>query len=191
VVVDLHLVDGRIMRGVLHTATPFHGKKFELALKGVTALNAAGVVVEDPSIEVASTALFAFTDIKTLTVPKKNVADKEGIFMFLSKFLSFTLITLELMMYILYEKLRNKTLKRTARLVAVPICENWRDAICNLWGTLGWRLRPQLALRLAHAVVSVNGTSLKQTSGYTTSRTPMTRIFTPKNLTRVTLPRNS
>jgi hypothetical protein len=88
------------MRGVLHTATPFHGKKFELALKGVTALNAAGVVVEDPSIEVASTALYAFTDIKTLTVPKKNVADKEGIFLFWYNFLSFTLITLELMMYI-------------------------------------------------------------------------------------------
>jgi len=76
--VDLLMVDGRHFRGVLHTATPFHGKKFELALKGVTPLDTSGAAVEDPAVEVGSTVLLAFSDIKTLTVSRKNVADKEA-----------------------------------------------------------------------------------------------------------------
>lgn len=78
VVVDAHLVDGRIFRGIVYTATPFQGKKFELALKSVSALDATGAVTCDPSVELGSTALLSFSDIKTLTVSKKSVAEKEG-----------------------------------------------------------------------------------------------------------------
>lgn len=81
--VDVHLVDGRNYRGIFYTATPFHGKKFELALKAATATaptpSGAGKAVVDPSLEVeaGSTILLAFSDLKTLTVSKKNVADNE------------------------------------------------------------------------------------------------------------------
>jgi hypothetical protein len=76
--VDVQLVDGRNYRGIFYTATPFHGKKFELALKAATALDAAGSVTTDPAVQAGSTVLLAFSDLCTLTVSKKSVTANEG-----------------------------------------------------------------------------------------------------------------
>ena len=87
--VDVQLVDGRAYRGIFYTATPFHGKQFELALKAATAIvsdpasasGGAGRVVENSSqeVEAGATVLLAFSDLKTLTVSKKRVSENEGV----------------------------------------------------------------------------------------------------------------
>lgn len=77
--VEAQMLNGTKYRGVFYTATPYHGKKFELALKGVTAVDSSGKAITDPSIEVAgSTVLLSFADLVTLTVSKKNIEENEA-----------------------------------------------------------------------------------------------------------------
>lgn len=78
--VDVEMADGRNYRGVFYTATPFHNKKFELALKAAVCVDSAGAVVPDPdpAVGMGSTVLLAFSDLKALTVSKKKVTANEG-----------------------------------------------------------------------------------------------------------------
>ena len=73
--VDVQLADGRKYRGVFHAATPFHGKKYELAIKSVTVLENSD---NDPAFVPGCTMMLAFSDLKTLTVSKINISENEG-----------------------------------------------------------------------------------------------------------------
>lgn len=76
--VDVQLSDGRVYRGVFSAATPFVGKKYELVLKAVTALDASGKSIEDPAVQAGSTVLLAFSDIATMTISKANLKRLEA-----------------------------------------------------------------------------------------------------------------
>jgi hypothetical protein len=93
--VEVELVDGRMFRGIFSTATPFVGKKLELALKAATALNApGGTVISDPTVEPGATLLMAFADLKTLTVSKKHVDENEGMYLCVFVCMLMSLLTL-------------------------------------------------------------------------------------------------
>lgn len=76
--VEARLVDNRVYKGVLYTATPFEGKKHEIALKAARKLDQSGRVIQDDNVAIGSTVLISFNDLQYLTVSKDKLAVNEG-----------------------------------------------------------------------------------------------------------------
>lgn len=73
--VQISLVDGRKFSGIFHTATPFEGRPFQLAIKG--AYRSDGATREDKDASTGSTLIFQANEVLSMTVAKLDLTQNQ------------------------------------------------------------------------------------------------------------------